>query len=241
MRQGRPMQPISRRRTSTLALLAAGALVLGSAGPAPAEEPDGLGQLRTRPQQPRREALGLGGRQHGAGERGTRRRRRPGDRVDRARQGPALPRPRPRRGVRQHPEGRSRLPRRARHLPVRGRGLRRRSPVEDPRRPQEERPAGSRRGAPRRARRDRLPAGHDHRRVPGRRRRHQRAVRVELPARRRRAGRGHLVRRPERRAGPDLRRGRGCRAGARPRGGGRRRHGVHPPARLQRPARRADG
>jgi len=35
------MQPISRRRTSTLALLAAGALVLASAGPAPAEEPDG--------------------------------------------------------------------------------------------------------------------------------------------------------------------------------------------------------
>lgn len=36
------MPPISRRRTATLALLAAGALVLGSAGPAPAEEPDGL-------------------------------------------------------------------------------------------------------------------------------------------------------------------------------------------------------
>ena len=36
------MQPKSRRRTSMLALLAAGALVLGSAGPATAEEPDGL-------------------------------------------------------------------------------------------------------------------------------------------------------------------------------------------------------
>src|SRR5689334_4306009 len=41
MRQGRPMQPISRRRTALLALVATGALVLGSAGPAPAEEPDG--------------------------------------------------------------------------------------------------------------------------------------------------------------------------------------------------------